>query len=131
MPPRRRWPTARSPSSSCTAEALRLRRDRPELFTSYDAVPAEGPAADHVLAFDRGGAITVVTRLPLGLAEKDGWGDTVLRLPPGRWRNATDPVVEEGEERARLDTTSSVVAEVRLADLLADLPVALLVREDG
>ncbi len=51
-----------------TAEALHLRRDRPELFTSYDAVPAEGPAADHVLAFDRGGVVTVVTRLPLGLA---------------------------------------------------------------
>ena len=59
-------------------------RDRPELFTSYDAVPAEGPAADHVLAFDRGGAITVVTRLPLGLEAKGGWGDTVLRLPDGR-----------------------------------------------
>ncbi len=71
---------------SLTAEALRLRRDRPELFTSYDAVPAEGPAADHVLAFDRGGAITVVTRLPLGLEAKGGWGDTVLRLPDGPTR---------------------------------------------
>jgi (1->4)-alpha-D-glucan 1-alpha-D-glucosylmutase len=69
-----------------TAEALRLRRDRPELFTSYDAVPAEGPAADHVLAFDRGGAITVVTRLPIGLEAKGGWGDTVLRLPDGAAR---------------------------------------------
>ena len=29
---------------------------------------ADGPAAEHVLAFDRGGAVTVVTRLPLGLA---------------------------------------------------------------
>ena len=69
-----------------TAEALRLRRDRPELFTSYDAVPAEGPAAEHVLAFDRGGAITVATRLPLGLQAKGGWGDTVLRLPDGTTR---------------------------------------------
>jgi (1->4)-alpha-D-glucan 1-alpha-D-glucosylmutase len=69
-----------------TAEALRLRRDRPELFTSYDAVVAEGPAADHVLAFDRGGAISVVTRLPLGLEAKGGWGDTVLRLPDGPTR---------------------------------------------
>ncbi len=71
-----------------TAEALRLRRDRPELFTSYTPLVAEGPAADHVLAFDRGGAVTVVTRLPLGLEEKGGWGDTVLHLPEGRWRNA-------------------------------------------
>ena len=64
-----------------TAEALRLRRDRPELFTSYDAVTVEGPAADHVLAFDRGGAVTVVTRLPIGLEATGGWGETVLRLP--------------------------------------------------
>ena len=69
--------------STVTATGLRLRRDRPELFTSYDAVPAEGSAADHVLAFDRGGAITVVTRLPLGLEAEGGWGDTVLRLPDG------------------------------------------------
>ncbi|MET0839107.1 MAG: malto-oligosyltrehalose synthase [Marmoricola sp.] len=64
-----------------TAEALRLRRERPELFTSYTPLLAEGPAADHVLAFDRGGAVTVVTRLPVGLAQKGGWGDTVLHLP--------------------------------------------------
>jgi (1->4)-alpha-D-glucan 1-alpha-D-glucosylmutase len=68
---------------SITAEALRLRRDRPELFTSYTPLVAEGSAADHVLAFDRGGAVTVVTRLPLGLEKKGGWGDTMLRLPGG------------------------------------------------
>ena len=55
------------PKLRVTTAALRLRRDRPELFTSYAAVPASGPAADHVLAFDRGGAVTVVTRLPVGL----------------------------------------------------------------
>ena len=71
-----------------TAQALRLRRDRPELFTSYDAVTVEGPAADHVLAFDRGGAVTVVTRLPLGLEAKGGWGETILRLPTGTARVA-------------------------------------------
>ena len=47
---------------------------------------AEGAAADHVLAFDRGGAVTVVTRLPVGLAARGGWGDTTLRLPAGSWR---------------------------------------------
>ncbi|MDX6375248.1 MAG: (1-_4)-alpha-D-glucan 1-alpha-D-glucosylmutase, partial [Nocardioidaceae bacterium] len=57
-----------------TAGALRLRRDRPELFTSYTPLLAEGAAAGHVLAFDRGGAVTVVTRLPLGLAVRGGWG---------------------------------------------------------
>jgi (1->4)-alpha-D-glucan 1-alpha-D-glucosylmutase len=82
-------------------QALTLRRDRPELFTSYTPVPAEGPAADHVLAFDRGGAVTVVTRLPVGLSALGGWGDTMLRLPDG---------------------------PTAVADVLAGEPVALLVR---
>jgi (1->4)-alpha-D-glucan 1-alpha-D-glucosylmutase len=69
-----------------TARALRLRRDRPELFTSYTPLHAEGPAAEHVLAFDRGGAVTVVTRLPRGLAARGGWGDTTLGLPDGTVR---------------------------------------------
>jgi (1->4)-alpha-D-glucan 1-alpha-D-glucosylmutase len=71
-----------------TARALRLRRDRPELFTTYTPVLAEGPAAEHVLAFDRGGAVTVVTRLPLGLQELGGWGETMLHLPSGPRRVA-------------------------------------------
>ncbi len=70
-----------NPKQAITAEALGLRRDRPELFTSYTRLVAEGPAADHVLAFDRGGAVTVVTRLPLGLAAKGGWGNTTVRIP--------------------------------------------------
>ena len=74
-------------------EALRLRRDRPELFTSYAAVPAAGEAAGHVLAFDRGGAVTVVTRLPHGLAARGGWGDTTLALPAGRWRDLLSDTV--------------------------------------
>ena len=82
-------------------QALTLRRDRPELFTSYTPLRAEGPAADHVLAFDRGGAVTVVTRLPVGLSALGGWGDTVLRLPDG---------------------------PTAVADVLAGEPVALLVR---
>ena len=63
------------------SRTLRLRRDRPGLFASYRQVPATGPAADHVVAFDRGGAVAVATRLPLGLARRGGWGDTYLTLP--------------------------------------------------
>ena len=95
-----------------TSAALRLRRDRSELFTTYAPVPADGPAADHVLAFDRGGAITVVTRLPVSLA--DGWGDTRLELPAGRW----------------VDLLTGRNVSDRLGELLAEHPVALLVRED-
>ncbi|MDN5804594.1 MAG: malto-oligosyltrehalose synthase, partial [Microlunatus sp.] len=38
-----------------TATALRLRRDRPELFASYTPAEVSGPAAGHVIAYDRGG----------------------------------------------------------------------------
>jgi (1->4)-alpha-D-glucan 1-alpha-D-glucosylmutase len=98
-----------------TRTALTLRRDRPELFGSYAGLTASGSAADHVLAFDRGGAVTVATRLPLGLAAKGGWGDTTLDLPAGEWRDEISGRVVPG-------TTG-----VRLAEILADLPVALLV----
>ncbi len=101
-----------------THTALRLRRDSSELFTGYRAVQAQGAAAEHVLAFDRGGAITVVTRLPVGLVQRGGWGDTTLELPEGSWRDA---VRGAGGE--------VVSGTVRLADLLPDLPVALLVKE--
>ncbi|QIX27177.1 malto-oligosyltrehalose synthase [Nocardioides sp. JQ2195] len=97
-----------------TCSALTLRRDRPELFTTYDVVPARGPAAEHVLSFDRGGAITVATRLPVGLGTVGGWADTTLDLPPGTWH----------------DVLTGLRATGRLDDLLAVHPVALLVRED-
>ena len=47
-----------------TRAALRLLRDQPGLFGGYLPLSATGSAADHVVAFDRGGAVTVVTRLP-------------------------------------------------------------------
>jgi (1->4)-alpha-D-glucan 1-alpha-D-glucosylmutase len=97
-----------------TTTALRLRRDRPELFTTYAGIDAEGDSADHVLAFDRGGVITVVTRLPLGLAARGGWGDTTLQLPPGAWRDVLTDWPTDGA----------------LSQLLSTYPVALLVKED-
>jgi (1->4)-alpha-D-glucan 1-alpha-D-glucosylmutase len=63
-----------------TTRALHLRRDRPELFTRYAPLPVLGESARHAVAFDRGGAIAVGTRLSLGLRER-GWGDTELVLP--------------------------------------------------
>ncbi|MCY7396842.1 MAG: malto-oligosyltrehalose synthase [Nocardioides sp.] len=96
-----------------TATALRLRRGRPELFASYAPLDASGSAAAHVLAFDRGGAISVATRLPVGLADAGGWGETTLALPEGTWR----------------DLLTDRVVSARLDDMLATLPVALLVKE--
>ena len=63
-----------------------------------------------MVAFDRGGAITVGTRLPVGLAAAGGWGDTTITLPA-----VTD-----------LLTGRPHRGQVRLADLLGDYPVALL-----
>jgi (1->4)-alpha-D-glucan 1-alpha-D-glucosylmutase len=99
-----------------TQAALTLRREQPHRFTAYAAVHADGPAADHVLAFDRGGALTVVTRLPFGLGVR-GWGDTVLSLPDGAWADLLT-----GREHA---------GAARLDAVLGELPVALLVREQG
>lgn len=111
-----RLPHPRRTKLDLTAAALRLRRDRPELFTGYTPVPAEGEAAAHAVAFDRGGVVTVATRLPVGLVARGGWGDTTLGLPEGTWRD--------------LITDTTVTAPPRLADLLARGPVALLVREE-
>ena len=99
-----------------TRAGLRLRRDHAELFTSYDPVEARGEAAEHLVAFDRGGALTVATRLPLGLAQRGGWGDTELVLPAGRWwDHVTDRDLES-------DGT------VLVGEVLDVWPVAMLTR---
>jgi (1->4)-alpha-D-glucan 1-alpha-D-glucosylmutase len=99
-----------------TQVALTLRRNQPQRFTTYSPVPARGEAAHHVVAFDRGGALTVATRLPVGLAVR-GWGGTALPLPAGEWADLLT-----GREHA---------GDAPLHELLADLPVALLIREES
>ena len=42
---------------------------------------ARGPAHDHLIGFGRGGAITLATRLPIGLAARGGWHDTTVEIP--------------------------------------------------
>ena len=102
------------PKLRVTTAALRLRRDRPELFSTYHPVAATGPAADHVLAFDRGGVVTVATRLPVGLSRRGGWAQTELALA-GSWH----------------DVLTDRPTDKRVGQLLRDLPVALLVRAEG
>jgi len=102
-----------------TREALVLRRERPELFTSYAGVTTGGAATGHALAFDRGGAVTVVTRLPLGLAARGGWGDTTVAVSDGTWRDVLS------------GRTFEVADGLAVGELLSALPVALLVREDA
>jgi (1->4)-alpha-D-glucan 1-alpha-D-glucosylmutase len=108
-----------------TARALRLRRDHPDWFAgSYTPLTAAGSAASHVVAFARGGrAITMATRLPVGLRRRGGWADTALPLP------AKLPIPAKGW----LDvlTGSRYSGQwVPLSELTRRLPVALLAPEE-
>ncbi|BAJ73974.1 maltooligosyl trehalose synthase [Microbacterium testaceum StLB037] len=95
-----------------TSRALRLRRDHP--LEVYRPLEAAGSAADHVVAFDRGGVFAVATRLPHSLAAAGGWRDTVVLLPD-------TPVIDV------LTGRTFAGGPTPLADLLAFLPVALLI----
>ncbi|MCB5179575.1 malto-oligosyltrehalose synthase [Streptomyces antimicrobicus] len=122
-----------------TTALLRLRRDRPELFTDYVPLAARGPAADHLVAYGRGvsgghgghggpgeageageaggpGLVAVATRLSYRLDRAGGWGPTVLPLPPGDW----SPLLGPPGARHR--------GEVAVAELLRTAPVTLLLR---
>ncbi|MBA2389312.1 MAG: malto-oligosyltrehalose synthase [Geodermatophilaceae bacterium] len=94
------------------SRALRVRAARP--LPGYQPLSADGPATDHLVAFDRGGVIALATRLPLRLAAAEGWGQTVLDLPPGEWSDAITGMRYDGGTRL-------------VAGILHHFPVALLV----
>ncbi len=96
-----------------TSRALRLRRDHQDLFSRYAPLPAYGTAAGHAVVFDRGDVVAVATRLPVGLANAGGWGDTTVQL-------AGRPVVDVITGRRFEGGT------LLLADILQRYPVALL-----
>lgn len=93
------------------SRALRMRREHPARFgggSSYVPVTTTSP---HAVAFARADqVVTVASRLTSGL--RDGWGDTVVQLPAGRWRDVL--------------TGGTYAGEPLLADVLGALPVALL-----
>ncbi len=106
-----------------TAAALRLRRHHPEAFVGplagYTPVPT---TTGNAVAFartrdDEPVAVTVITRMPVALDRRGGWGEHTVTLPEGRWRDLLT-----GRE---LDGGSCALGE-----LLATLPVALLARPD-
>lgn len=117
-----------------TARCLAARRAAPDAFAptaGYTPVVAEGRAAGQVVALlrtgeDGGAALAVATRLPgrlraIGddLPHGSSFAGTHLALPPGapgRWRDALT-----GRDVAVAGRT------VALADVLGELPVALLV----
>jgi (1->4)-alpha-D-glucan 1-alpha-D-glucosylmutase len=107
--------------------ALLTRRAHRDLFLrgDYEALPC----GEHVVAFTRGFETSrivccvarhslIKTKGERPFAVGDVWGDESLAVPyPGRYRNAFTG--------ATLDLTG----DARLAEIFADLPVALLVRE--
>lgn len=111
--------TLNHPKIRVVAAALRSRRERPATYLSGDYTPvaADGPAADHVIAFHRGtDVLVVVPRWTLKLDESD-CAETTLALPAGDWT-----------DRLTGRTWSGTVA----ADaLFAELPGVLLEKADG
>ncbi len=109
-----------------TAQALRLRRRHPQWFVGATAgyLPL-ATTTGNAIAFGRGqGAtqvVTVTTRLPVALQRHGGWADHTVSLPEGTWHDLL----------AGLDRADLPAGACRLADLLAELPVALLVRREG
>lgn len=107
---------------------LDLRARMPETLTTgaYAPIAATGPAARHVVAFARGqgDVVAVVPRLSHGLVEDGGdpratelWGDTAVDLPAGR------------AYRDVMTGAGIAGGTVRIADLFAAWPFALLVAE--
>ena len=102
-----------------TSRALRLRRQHPEWFVGPDATVAHVRTDDeHAFAVSRGDGsgdhvVAVVTRLSTSLVS---WGGSVVAVPAGRWTDLLS------------GTTHTSGGELALVDVLAERPVALLVR---
>jgi (1->4)-alpha-D-glucan 1-alpha-D-glucosylmutase len=94
-----------------TTVALGLRRTLP--FDGYTPLPVDR----HLIGYLRGAdVLALATRLPHALEQRGGWQDRALDLPEGSWAEA-------------LTGRAGLTGRVPLAELLAGLPVALLVRE--
>jgi (1->4)-alpha-D-glucan 1-alpha-D-glucosylmutase len=110
------WAEEGAPKLWLTQRALDVRRRLPECFDAAPYLPlaAAGGRAEHVVAYVRGDRVAVIVpRLVVGL--RDGWGDTTVELPEGRW-------VDE------LGGSTAGGGPVHLGSLLSGFPVALLVR---
>jgi (1->4)-alpha-D-glucan 1-alpha-D-glucosylmutase len=96
-------------------QALRVRHERPQAFGpqgQYSPLYARGEKSSHVVSFMRGGeVIAIAPRLFLNL--KEGWHQTVIDLPEGRWRHEFDGRVFDG-------------GICRLQEVLRTFPVGLL-----
>ncbi|TVQ30283.1 MAG: malto-oligosyltrehalose synthase [Phycisphaeraceae bacterium] len=119
-----------------TVRALHARRDHAALFTggAYRPLQVQGERSAHVVSFarslDTAWAVAVAPRLTRPLSPEgafplgaDAWGDTTIELPEGAptaWLNAVTG------ERCAIETAGAPSA-LKLADILANFPVALLI----
>ncbi len=120
-------------------QALKMRSARRDLFEHGSYIPLEvaGERSDHILAFARqresAWALVIVPRLTARLTQANGrelgriplgdesWHDTAIRLPanaPSIWQDAL--------ANNRIESAAN---RLRIADALADFPVALLTGE--
>jgi (1->4)-alpha-D-glucan 1-alpha-D-glucosylmutase len=124
------------------ARALGLRQRAPGLFAagSYLPIQAEGPRADHILAFARvhegHAAICVVTRLSarllngadVPLVPSATWAGTNIVIPRHLVTRRYGDVLLSREEvqTGRQETTPVLSGTLAISDVLARLPVAVL-----
>jgi (1->4)-alpha-D-glucan 1-alpha-D-glucosylmutase len=97
------------------SRALRLRREHPDWFltpSSYQPIDAGRLA----IAFARSGRVISVAPLRPVQTTLHGWGGETVALPAGSWRNILTGGTTTGGDRP-------------LAGVLADFPVALLVKD--
>jgi (1->4)-alpha-D-glucan 1-alpha-D-glucosylmutase len=100
-----------------TCRALGFRKANRELFARGDYVPLDvrGPCANHICAFARRRREQwVVVVVPRWTCAAEAWGDTEIVLPadaPAEWTDAI---------------TGLIPVSWRVADVLAEFPVALL-----
>jgi len=125
------WPDGRI-KLFLTQAGLRTRRDNPGIFGDGEYLPLEtqGNRAERLVAFARrekesGAAVCIAPRLVSSLLDSAGllpasaFGDTVVPIPFAR----------EGEELTDAFTGERCIVKdgvIRVADALANLPVALL-----
>ncbi len=113
-----------SPKMFVLHAALAVRAGQPETFgpaATYEPLAVTGARAHHVVAFLRSGRVATVTPR-LTARQEDGWADTTVALPQGRWRDA----LSGDSHVVRRSATGGVAA----SRLLGRFPVALLVRAE-
>jgi len=96
--------------------ALQLRNEHPAWFgaeAAYVPVMAEGSQRERVIAYRREADVMAI--VPRWSHETEGWGETSIAVPEGRWVNCMTGMEVTG-------------GKVRLDELLAEFPVALLAR---